>query len=285
MPNPPRGYFDEEFPLPHNFEYNMRFNAESATKAATIMPIIRATEAFATPETIEVNPSNATFAEETGASVHMGSIVPKVNLVFQFHLTQAAIETDKIRAIRINYMPIYSSFLSTLEAEDARTAIQVEDILELEHQTDNKDTEPIYNGVDMAAGLHPMNTVAATEVFGDWGLTVDTKMEYITWDKGQMFNAFQYFDNASMLNKATGQYRSITLTRDRPYLYYSDNFTQPSVKRGNPYTFCGLLIYLPQAGARDQFFEAGEVTDIAHVYCKAGVRYGEWNPNFDQSAY
>lgn len=283
---PPRGYRKLEYPLPHNFSTIFNLLAEDTSADSTIIPLIRATEAFTTPEAIEVNPRNANFAEETGASIHMGSIVPRLNVTFSLVLSKGAIETDKIRALKVNWMPIYISFLDSLEAMDDKTAVSVEDILELAHDTTNKDVWPLYNGTNLATGIGtcPMNTVAATEVFGDWGLSVDTDIEATAFNKELFYDSLQYYTNAGMLKAVTGSMNTVIVKRDRPFLYHSNNFTNPRVKRGNPYTFCGILFHLPSGDQADQITRLADTTNIAHIQGQMSVRYDEWNPEFDQSA-
>ncbi len=199
-------------------------------------------------------------------------------------LTKGAVETDKIRSLVVNWMPIYISFLDTLEAEDEKTATQIEDILELEHFTDNKDTQPEYSGIKIST-LHNVapSSIHYTEVFGDWGLTTDLKYESVAFDLGAFYDTLQFKTNAGMLKKVIGPMRKVILRQDHPYFHFSSNFTYPSIKRANPYTFCGVLFHLPQMG---QFMQVGEVADttaIDHVNIEGRIRYDEWNSVFDQS--
>ncbi len=283
---PPRGYRQEEHPLPHNFNNTFQLHLEDETKNSAYIPIFRTSELAINPETIEVNPSNAAFGEDPGPTIHNGSIVPRVNFRMSATLTKAAIETDKVRALLFNWMPVYTAFLSSLEAEDPRTAVQVEDILELQHDVTNKDTYPLNSSVNLSAASDwPISTKPYTEVFGDWGLSVDLQYEGVAFDKELFFDAMQYYGNAGMLKKSVGPMKTIMVTRDRPYRYHSSNFTNPTVKRGNPYTFCGVLVHLPQANAADQLMLASDTTNITHLDISFHVRFDEWNPNFDQAAY
>ncbi len=281
---PPRGYRQAEYPLPHNFGFNFALSAEAATKDSTIVTLFHTREDAASAESIEVNPRNANFAEDGGAVIHNGSIIPKLNLTFSMRLTKIAEATDGIRALKVNWMPIYISFLNSLEAEDAKTAVQVEDILELQHAVDNKDTYPLNSSTKLdETGSISASTIPLTEVFGDLGLTTNLIPESVAFDKSLFYNALEYYTNQGMLKKVIGKMNTVVVTRDRPFLYHSNNFTYPSVKRGNPYTFCGILFNLPQAADYDQIVQASEVTAISHVQIAGNVRFSEWNATFDQS--
>ncbi len=281
---PPKGYRADEYPLPHFFSHSFSLEAEDETKNSTILTLFRQTEACNAPETVEVNPTNDNFAQDGGTAIHRGSIVPKLSLKMTVNMTKVAIETDGMRAIEFNWMPIYIAFLDNLDAEDEKTGTDIEDILELQHSTDNKDVFPLHTGVNLTSGgLSPMSTVGYTEVFGDFGFTTDTVIESVAFDKKAFFNNLQFKTNASMLRKVTGSMKSVTITRDRPYKYYSNRFTYPSVKRGNPYTYCGILFHLPQASDPEQYFQVTETTAIPHVDVNVLVRFDEWNNAFEQA--
>ncbi len=281
---PPRGYRNDEYPLPHNSSFAFSLNAENETLNSTILPIFRQSEACINAESIEVNPNNTAFAEEPGATCFRGSIIPKVNISYRISMTKGAIETDKMRSLIVNVMPIYTSFLDSLDAEDEKTATDIEGLLSLEHATDNKDTQPIYSAVKLLnASSLPMTTLGYTETRTDWGIASTDILESVAFSKEGIYDTLQYKTNAGMLKKVMGNMRAILVTRDRPYRYYSNNFTYPTVKRMNPYTFCGILFHLEQAGSVDQVFIAGDTTDIPHIHINGRIRFDEWNNGFEQA--
>ncbi len=279
---PPRGYRRSEHPLPHNFGNVTVLYGEDETKNSMIFTLLRTSEACLAPDTIEVNPEHASFGEDVGALIQKGSIVPRINLRIYANMTKDAIETDKMRTIKFNWMPIYISFLDSLEAEDSKTAVQIEDILELQHDTTNKDVYPLHSTVKLG-GNHPLSNKNAVEVLGDYGLTTTAVQESVAFDKQLFFDALQYYTNSGMLKRVTGKMRTVTIGRDRPYVYHSNNFTNPSVKRGNPYTFCGILYHVPQGDSADQVFGSSDTTNITHLRVSTQVRFDEWNPDFDQT--
>lgn len=281
----PRGYKSAEFPLPHNFKYRFTLQAEDETKNSTILTLIKATETAIDAENVEANPSHATFAEDTGPMTFMGSIVPKISFNMTATLTKGAVETDKIRNLNFKWCPIYTSFLNSLEAEDTKTAIQIEDILELQHFTTAKDVLPDFTTVNLGTGTQPVSTVGITETFASYDLSVNTSLESVAFNEETLWDAFQFFSNRGMLNKVMGQWRTVTVSRDRPYKYYNNNFTNPIVKRSNPYTYCGVLVHLPQAGSAGQLVDAGDTTAIDHILFDVQVRYDEWNRDFYQGAF
>lgn len=293
---PPRGYTQMQYPLPHSFEYRFSLGLTSATKESTWCPILRTSETLVTPETIEVNPSNAAFAECNGSLIHNGSIIPRISFTLTAFIGEAG-ASDLVIAkngkLIFNWMPVYVSFLNSLEAEDVRSAVQVEDVLELAHDATNKDTFPLYSATDLVASSgwgsdYPATTEPAgivDEVFGDVGLTVDLKMESVAFNKSLYFDSLKFGTQSSMLRKVAPRLNTGVVGVGQNFRYSSNNKTYPSVKRGNPFTFCGILVHLPQAGTTGQFILDNEVTDIEHVHFGMRVSYDEWNPHFDQTAF
>ncbi len=282
---PPKGYNALAHPLPHNFEYIFTLQAEAATKDATILPLIRASQAVNAAETIEVNPSNSQFGEETGSVIQMNSIVPKISYNMKMSLTKGAIVTDAMRSMQVKWMPLYTAFADSLEAYDVKSNQAIEEVIELEHDAANQDVWPNYSTVDLTVGTVPMSTKNSTEVFGDVGLGTDTKLESVPFNEADFWDTLSYKSSGPKLRQNIGTIHSVNLTRDKPYSYYSNNATEGTVKRGNMFTFCGILIWIPAAGSLGQVFQAADTTVIDHLYCTVSVRYDEWNPDFDQTAY
>lgn len=291
--HPPKGYFDQEYPLYHEFTYKFSMNLTDPVQDATICTLIRTSEVkVVTPEAIEVHPENAAFAENNGPLNHLGSIVPTMSISINAFLSEASIAIiGADRPIKFNWMPLYTGFINSLTAEDTLSALQIEDILELKHDITNKDVTPLFvSDLDNAVGHsadHPITTEPSgitDEVFGDYNLGVDLIMESVAFDKSIYFDLMKYGTNRAMLRKVAPHMNTAMVSARRPYSYYSNNFTYPSVKRINPYTFCGILFSLPQAGAIEQPVLDSEVTDVEHLFLTLRCRYPEWNPNFDQSA-
>ncbi len=289
---PPRGYFAEEYPLQHDFIYKLSLSLEDTTSDSTIVILSRFSERnVISPELVQVNPSNGAFAECNGPLCHQASIIPRMSVAINAFLSEASIlEIGADRPITFNWMPIYTSFLSSLEAEDDLTGLQVEDILELAHVTLHKETTALYvsdlpNTVAYNSAF-PLTTEPADitdETFDDYGLGVDTVQEEVAFDKGLYYDMMKYGTNKEMLAKVAPHMNTAMVSAKRPWRHFSNKFTYPSVKRMNPYTMCAILFHLPQSGDLDQPSLISETSPIQHLFINVRVRYEEWNPNFDQT--
>ncbi len=279
---PPKGYRNDEYPLPHNGGFSFGLSSENVARDSTIIRFFGMNEQFINPEAVHVNPGNALFAEEGGSAICRGSIIPRLNLTFHINMTKGAIETDKMRAIKVQFMPIYTAFLDSLDAIDEKTGEDIESIIEMQHDVTDKCAFPLYSGTKLQnTAPIVMNSRAFTEVFGVVGLTTNNTPESVAFDSEKFYDALQYYSNAGKMKAHIGRMRTVVVTRDRPFQYHSNNFTFPTVKRGNPYMFCGMLYHVP-AGI-DQFYTAGDTTDIDAVHIKGRYRYDEWNTAFEQA--
>ncbi len=284
---PPRGYTGPENPMIHDFEYQFKLDVEDETKNSTICTLFRQAESVGV-QTREVNPAHGAFAEDAGALIFQGSIVPRISVTITARLNQVAHDIDSIQHIMFKWMPIYTAFINSLDAENVGLpASDIETILELKHDTDKKDVYPLFSSVDLVtSGLQPLSLTVGTEIYQDYGLTGNANLESVAFDEQAFWDAKRYYSNRGMLNKVTGPMRSVYLDFTRKsYVYSSNNFTAPIVKRSNPYTFCGILFHCPQAGELQQVCDDADVTtSVRHISIGVRVNFNEWNVDFDQTA-
>ncbi len=283
--HPPKGYRAQEYPLPHTYDLSFNLSMEGSTKDSTIIPLFRSTEACVGAEAIEVNPRHASFGKDGGSACFPGSIIPRFKLDMRMWLTKVAKVTDAVRHLTVEWYPIYISFLDTLTASDEKTGESIEDLLELQHDTGNKDTYPLYAAVTITGTNLPLSTKGYAEAFGDLGLDTSALIEPVAFSEGTLRNALMFYTNKGMLRKVLGPRHLVHLTEERNYHYFSSNFTYPTVKRMNPYTFCGILFNCPQVSATaKQYSLASETTAIDHVAVAMDCAFDEWNPEFNQTS-
>ncbi len=282
---PPKGYRQMEYPLPHEFEYKFGLNIEDETKNTVVLPILRADESCLDAETINVNPTHLGFVEETGAACQMGSIVPKISMTINAFFTKLAFTTHAIRQLVFQWAPIYTAFEESLTAEDTKTGIEIEDIVELDHQTGDKEVLPLFVADVKVGANHPLSTINKVETLSTVGLTTSALLESVAFSEDDYFDCKSYYTNGSMLNKVMPRLNTARVTYERNFHYHSNNFTNPTVKRMNPYTFCGLMVHLPQCSSTLQPILCGDITEHEAMYFHVKIKYDEWNPLFDQTHY
>ncbi len=284
---PPKGYNQMEYPLPHNFNYDFGLAVENVLKASTIIPIIKCSESINAADTIEVNPSHANFAEETGSVIQPDSIIPKINIHMNAQMKKSLHITSAVKFIKFNWMPIYFAFEDMYTAVDNKTDTEVEDILPMVRSAGTKSANALYNNNKLLLEEdYPISTINTTETFTTKGMDTDLKGEAVTFTEETMWDALSFFSNSSMLSKAMGTWHTEYLTHEKPWVFNSSNFTHPTVKRGNPFTYCGILFHVPSIGTIDQFHQVLDTDAAADtINFKIKIRYDEWNNQFDQTTF
>ncbi len=275
---PPKGYLGNEHPLIHDFEYNFSLSMFTETQNTVICPLVCSDKlAHATPATIDVNPKNSGFAINATPNVLQESIIPEMQLAFSCSISKLAIETDAVRAIKLNYMFLYTAFLNRLDASDTKSGDDVEGILGLSHETDESQVFPLWSTTDAING----STMPANQE-GNASAVIET----VAFDKEKYFDALTYYENASMLRLVAPSMKSVILKRDYPYTRSGTRPMKPICKFMNVYSFCGIMFHLSLAGKFDQYTNIADITALTggHVDINLKCRLPEWNKAFNQEA-
>ncbi len=259
---------------------------------------MHSTDIDSLPATIEVNPHNTDYKEETGPLCQPMSIIDKLRISLRFNMTarcndRAETSTDTftgdgIKHLKFLWRPIFFSFPEKLQAADDDTAATVETILGLTSDDTNGDVVPLTTN-DLPVGgdsdtVQPMSTVNAAQVFGDFNLTTNTVMEDHVWDEDLFQNAIRRFTNKGALKSCVGRTRYVNLTESRPYKnYYIKQFVPKAVRRIVDRTFFAIQVHLPVSTDFSQDFHAISLTTaVAHLGIKLDCKYHEWNTEHDQ---
>ncbi len=150
------------YPRPHQDRNSYAHGLETAVaNRATITPIIMYDEAQGTPSTYNANPEHASFAAFNGENCFPDSRVDNIFCEYRFSLTKAALETDKVTAIRIAFMKIHMAFKESYIAIDELTSLEVQDILMMQTEATDNQGFPLYNTVKMVEKFSGSATLPA----------------------------------------------------------------------------------------------------------------------------
>ncbi len=108
-------------------------------------------------------------------------------------------------------------------------------------------------------------------------------LEGVAFIDGNYYDNLNYFTTSKKLMKCQGGLKWGTLSRNKPSVKIKIRM-RPKTKRMVPYSFFGVLVYVPIAGNAKQNMAIGDTTDITHVYARMHIRYNEWNQDFDMKA-
>lgn len=275
----------EMWPQIHKQHLNFEMSADDTlrNKSGTIIPMVVQDEAMVASAK-KTNPRDSGFAVMDEPNCCPMSKVDRISGTLNFDLTKAAWNTDKLRNLKIMIMPIAVSF-EDLEVADELSALKIKSILELQSNTTDKITYPIFNGTKLSGSVVAMGA-------NQDGLTTNESIEGVSFDIQQLFNALTYMTNGSKLSQCIGKitYRTMSVgvmmgagLHQTSTIKFNINIPDKA-KFMNPYTFFGILLYIPQLGIETQFGIAADTTAIDHIHIDARWQFLEKNPNFVMEA-
>ncbi len=296
---PPRGFKSELYPLQHKLKYSfgLSFSGDTVNTALATL-IMGSTDMDVDPETIQVNPHNTNYEEDLGPLCRQMSIIDKLTLSIKFNMTEwcsplhetaAGVFTgDDITHITLLWRPIFFSFPEKLNATDDDTGTSVQTLLGLTSDDTNEDVVPLTTNKLPAQGIsdlaHPVSTVNAVQVFGDYNQTTNTTMEDHVWDEDLFQNAIRRFTNKGALKACVGRTRFVNLDKKRPWKkFFIRQFVPRAVRRIVDRTYFGIQVHVPLTGDIGQDYHATTPTGaVAHIGVKILCNYHEWNSEHDQ---
>ncbi len=105
-------------------------------------------------------------------------------------------------------------------------------------------------------------------------------LEAVAFNDVNYYDCLHYMTNGGKLLKTQAGLKWATLTKTRPTANIKIRI-RPKTKRMVPYSFFGLLVYVPVSGNYQQLMSIADTTDITHMYAGITVRYNEWHQDFD----
>lgn len=268
---------DKWFPLPHNTQHSWAHGLETgAANQSTIYPLVMYDEGLGSPSGRDTNPEHASFTEVSYPNVHVDSRVNSVFAVLELSLTKEALETDKLTAMRVGVMPIFTSFLENLTAKDEKSTMEIEDVLELQHEDTDRQCYPLFNGIKMTEKFTNSALLSASVP----GLTTTQVLEGVTMDYDSYYDCLHYYTNGKKLKSSQGGLKWYTLTRQHPRVKIGIKL-RSKTKYANPYMFFGVGVHVPAADNIYQIPPADDVTNVNHLFADIRWRFNEWNSKFN----
>lgn len=261
------------YPNVHVLENKFSLSADGASSTyATIYPVITQDEGLGDPNSKYTNPESASFSQTNEANCYPDSRVNYAQVNIELALSKAARETDKVKVMKVLVLPIHTAFIENLTATNEVTSEEVEDILELSHETTDRQTYPTFTGTDLAGDYVDLGTNQA-------GLTTNTNIEAVAFDVEKLYDALQFYTNAGKIRSSIGSLRWLNVSDNRNIRLKIR--ARSKNKRMNPYNFFGVLILVARENTKQSTHTGGELTAIDHIHVKINSRYNEWNENFN----
>ncbi len=270
----------KNYPRPHTIECSWTHSLESSTvNHTTILPVVRHDEGLGAPASYNANPEHASFAASSSSGCYPESRIDNIFQEIHFSLTKDALVTDNIDAVRLAFMPMALAFITDYTAIDELTSEEIQDILELQTESTDRQGYPLYNGAKVVPKFSGSATLNADEP----GLTTNQILEGIAFNEGAFYDFLQYKTPAEKLKSLIGGLKWITLTRRNPVARVRIRLRNKT-KYMNPYAFQGTLIHVPQSATKQQFTLVTDTTaNLPHVSVMTQTRFLEWNQQFDMA--
>ena len=264
----------ETFPRPHDEILKFNLSLFTAAKRATSYQILRYDEGQGSPGDYESNPENAQFAEFKGAGCYPKSHVENIFFKLKFTLTKHAWNTDGIRNITVGILPWRIAFLRNYTAIDELSQVEIQDAIELQTESTDRQGYPIYNGTDLDGDDLDVSTDQP-------GMTTNSNIEGVTFDAQQYFDNHHYLMTGPLLKTIAPKvfWRQVSL--DHPAHFGLSGRVFPSVKHMNEYAACGVIIFLPGPASPLQSCENSQVSTGSHLTVGLTSRFNESNVDFN----
>ncbi len=264
------------YPNPHATNHAWSYNLTGANVDTTIYPILMYDEGLGTPSARKTNPENSAFATSSYPNCFVDSRVDSVFCQLRMSMSSKCLD-DNITAIRFAYMPIHIAFKESYDATDETTGFDIKSILELQHESTDRQGFPLYAVTKMITKWGTQSTLHANVP----GLTSTQAIEGVAFVDSTYYSNLHYYTNAGKLKSVQSGLKWGTLTQDRPFVNIPIHI-KSNVKALNPYAFFGVLIHVPIAESLHQIMTTADTTaSTNYVYCDIATRFDEWNPDFD----
>lgn len=249
---------------------------ESTADDTTVIPVIKYDEGMAGPSSYKANPRNPSFAESNSPSCYPDSLISNFECKIRVQLTKKAMETDKIQSLNYAHQVIHPAFLEDLTPKDEKTGLSIENILHLTHETTDRQTSPIYDGLklsQLASGTADLHADVL-------GLTTDQQIENSIMNLEQYYDALQYSPLAPKLRKVQSGVKWETLSKNKLFKTHKF-FLKSNIKRMNEYAALMIRLIIPDVDNIYQPIDVADTTAIDHLIISFYARYLEWNENFN----
>ncbi len=295
---PPRGFKAEQYPLRHRLIYSCGLDVSADTVNTVFLPIIMSSEDMDTEATaIIVNPHNELYVEDAGPLCRQMSIIDRLRISLKFNMTEAnyplhetaagVFSGDGLESFHFLWRPIFGSFDEKLNATDDDTSVTVAAMLGLTVDATQKDVVALTTNKLSVVGqsdlLHPLSTVNAAQVVGDFNYTSTAIMEDHVWDEDLFQAMLRRSTVKGALRSFVGRTRHVTLSKNRPFQnVFINKFLPRAVRRMVPFSFFGIQIHLPFQTDVEQTYMATNALTSPNLGIKVIANYHEWNPEHEQ---
>ena len=278
MPNRGRKIVGKSYPRPHSNQLKFELSLHDSGKNDAMIPLLMYDEGLGDPANYNAHPEHASFAEYQGVNCYPESRVNNMFVHISASMMKHCWDTDKVEEVVIGAMPIYTAFKEKLDAKDEVSTATVKSVLGLQYETTDRQAYPLWGGTKLDGDILEVGTAMP-------GMTANTNMENVSFAFGTYLDATQYLTIGPQMRALTGggRFKWRRVKRRNAATWTFRRRVKGRVKRLNEYTFCGVLIYLPQSNEHMQLCQDSDTSTGNHIQINSRYFYNEWNTDFDMT--
>ncbi len=266
----------ETRPRPHDFKLKVAFELDDANIDSTLIPLLMYDEGLGAPDTYNSHPEHASYVTSAGPNCFVNSRVDSINCLLEYSLTSKAID-DNIPGVRVSYMVVSSAFSENLDAKDELSGLQIKNILEVQTESTDRQTYPLWAVNKMALPYTGSATLDAAVP----GLTASQIIEAVNFGEEAHYDAIQFYSISGLYKTLQHGLKWLTLTPNRPFARIPIHI-KSNVKRMNEYAILGLMLHVPVVDTNSQMVHTSDITAATqYVNARVVMRADEWNLGFD----
>ncbi len=273
-----------KFDAIHEFHGSFGIAPNSSTvRYGTIIPLIMNDDALGDPMSFNANPEHASWSEQARPNCYPDSEVR--SLRFSCDVFMPGPTANTLPYADFEYALISCAFPEDLDAIDEKSGLSLKEVVELQHESTDRQCYPLWNAVDMLDGSTMHSDVP--------GLTTTQVIEAVAWDSEIVRDQRRYGKIKGLLRKTLpigirkGRVNS-RANKGGGHTRFTINFIPSNAKFINPYTFLGCMIRLKQVSALatldatvHQLLDIADVAnDVEDIQFAWHCQFNERNPEF-----
>ncbi len=120
------------------------------TRSSTILPIVMNDDAQGDPADLNVHPEHASFSEIAYPNCFPDSEIKNMKITIDMFVPKS-VATNAAK-VRVTYGLISCAFPEDLDALDKKSTLTLKEILEIQKETTDRQTFPLWSAIDMSNG-------------------------------------------------------------------------------------------------------------------------------------
>ena len=226
------------------------------------------------PSSYNAHREHASFVESDSAQCYPDSRIAQYWGNLHVELTEDAIYTDRNSSYRFGVRILQMSTLEDYTAFDEVSGETMEQLLEMTHETTDRQGYPVYDGTDLSELYTGSSDTSSTQP----GLTTDSNLEKGTVDIESFYDTLMYKTTGPKLKAIQRGLKWYTLTKERPFRNIPIKLGSKS-KAMIPYSSMVTQIIFPQQDTKYQ--TAHDLTSVNHFSWIVDQKFNEWNREFN----